>query len=212
MLSHAKSVVTRLVGIADQSQRDIIRIMALDNTHTYDSDEQLMLGYQSGELKAFETLYHRHKAAVYRFILRHGIDNNSAEELLQDIWSSVIKGRINYQPKAKFTTWLYQIARNRLIDYYRAHKEHLQLLDEEPGQDIDEQDYDGNKITEGFDKIHTIIHSLPFPQRQAFLLHYEAGLTVPEVAEITQEHTEAVKSRIRYAVQKLKQLLGVDDE
>ena len=67
-------------------------------------------------------------------------------------------------------------------------------------------------IDEGINKIHAIIHRLPFPQRQAFLLHYEAGLTVPEVAEITQEHIEAVKSKIRYAVQKLKQILGVQDE
>ena len=212
MLSHAKLIVTRLVSIADQSQRDMIRIMALDHTQALDSDEQLMLGYQSGELGAFETLYHRHKAPVYRFILRHGIEINTAEELLQDVWSSVIKGRVNYQPKAKFTTWLYQIARNRLIDYYRSHKEHLQLLDEEPEQVIDEHDYDGTKMSEGFNKIHALIYGLPFPQRQAFLLHYEAGLTVPEIAEITQEHSEAVKSRIRYAVQKLKQLLGVEDE
>lgn len=212
MLSHAKSICTRLVSIADQSQRDIIRCMALDNTQAHTSDEQLMLAYQSDELSAFETLYHRHKAAVYRFILRHGIEVSTAEELLQDIWSSVIRGRINYQQKAKFTTWLYQIARNRLIDHYRAHKEHIQLLGDEADQEVDERDYHGDKMTEGFNKIHSIIHRLPFPQRQAFLLHYEAGLTVPEIAEITQDHAEAVKSRIRYATQKLKQLLGVEDE
>ncbi len=204
--------MNRQVSIADLTRHGMMRLMALDSTRSNETDEQLMLAYQSGELVAFETLYHRHKAAVYRFILRHGIDASNAEELLQDVWSSIIKARINYQPKAKFTTWLYQITRNRLIDHYRAHREHIQLLDNEVGEVGEETDYDAEKIRAGFAKIHVIIHSLPFPQRQAFLLHYEAGLSVPEVAEITQEHSEAVKSRIRYAVQKLKQLLGVDDE
>ena len=206
-----KSTLQRLVRIADQSQRDIMRFMALDTTQNKTTDEQLMLGYQAGDLSAFETLYHRHKAPVYRFILRHGIENSVAEELLQDVWSSVIRGRVNYQPRAKFTTWLYQITRNKLIDYYRAHKEHIQLLDDEPSQDSDD-DFNAAKIDDRLSKIHALIHTLPFPQRQAFLLHYEAGLSVPEVAEITQDHTEAVKSRIRYAVQKLKHILGDHDE
>ena len=198
------------VSIVGLSEHGMMPLMS--NNYEHNTDEELMLGYKNGDLTAFECLYQRHKAAVYRFILRHGIESVLAEELLQDIWSSIIKNRTRYEPKAKFSTYLFQIARNRLIDHYRVHKEHIQLLEDEPEQISSDDEHRGKLIDEGIRKIHALIHKLPFPQRQAFLLHYEAGLTVSEVAEITQEHSEAVKSKIRYAVQKLKRLLGVHDE
>ena len=176
------------------------------------TDEALMLAYKDGQLSAFEQLYHRHKAPVYRFILRHGVDKSVAEELLQEVWSSIIKGRLNYQDSAKFTTWLYQITRNRLVDFYRSNKQHLQLLDEDIAILEDPNEQSGSAKEEAFAKIRQTIRTLPFPQRQAFLLHYEVGLSVPDIATISQEHVEAVKSRIRYAVNKLQQRLGGHNE
>ena len=176
------------------------------------NDEQLMLSYKNGELAAFEMLYHRHKSAVFRFILRHGIETTIAEELLQDIWSSIIQARTNYVNSAKFTTWLYQIARNRLIDYHRTHKSHIQLLDEQNHAESPPNQSDKSAVADTFSKLHQVIRHIPFPQRQAFLLHYQAGLSVPEVAEVTDDNHEAVKSRIRYAVQKLKNHFGANDE
>jgi len=201
----------RRISKGDSSVRVMMHWMT-DDISESTADEALMLAYKNGQLLAFETLYHRHKAAVYRFILRHGMDKPIAEELLQDIWSSIIKSRSTYRDTAKFTTWLYQIARNRLVDYYRSNKEHVQLLSDDVATIEDTNESSGEARDEAFNAIRQAITSLPFPQRQAFLLHYEAGLSVPDIADITQEHAEAVKSRIRYAVDKLRNKLGGHDE
>lgn len=211
LLYQSKNQAGRRIVSSDPSVRAMMRSMT-EPSHETSTDEALMLAYKDGQLAAFETLYHRHKAPLYRFILRHGIDKPSAEELLQEVWSSVIKGRIKYQPSAKFTTWLYTIARNRLIDFYRGKKEHVQLLDDDLAMLEDTSEPTGQIRDAAFNKIRQVIASLPFPQRQAFLLHYEAGLSVPDIANINQEHVDAVKSRIRYAVEKLQQRLGGHDE
>ena len=86
-----------------------------------DSDEALMLAYASGRAVAFDTLYERHRSAVYRYLLRHCGNAATADELFQDVWMSVIRVRETWRPTAKFTTWLYTLARNRLVDHWRAH-------------------------------------------------------------------------------------------
>jgi len=173
------------------------------------SDEKLMLNYQQGSHAAFERLYQQHKGPVYRYILRQGIAQDQADELFQDIWSAIIKSRLTYQVKAKFTTWLYQIARNKIVDHYRQHKQHLQLEDEHlentPDDEIEGSEDQRNQLLGE-------VANLPFPQRQSFLLYYESGLTMEAIAEITESNKEAVKSRIRYAVNKLKAVLGVHNE
>ncbi|HET7730892.1 MAG TPA: sigma-70 family RNA polymerase sigma factor, partial [Usitatibacter sp.] len=79
-----------------------------------------MLAYAGGDAAAFEALYARHKGALYRFVLRSVKARGEAEELFQDIWMRVIDARARYAPQAKFTTWLYTIAHNRLVDHWRA--------------------------------------------------------------------------------------------
>ena len=201
----------RRIVVSNSSVHAMMPLMTDEQKDTT-TDEALMLAYKEGQLTAFEQLYHRHKAPVYRFILRHGVDKPVAEELLQDVWSSIIKGRLNYQDSAKFTTWLYKITRNRLVDFYRSNKQHVQLLDEDLAALEDLSEGSGAAKDEAFAKIRQMISALPFAQRQAFLLHYEVGLSVPDIATISQEHVEAVKSRIRYAVDKLQQRLGGHNE
>src|SRR6185436_13995904 len=89
-------------------------------------DEQLMLAYREGDAGAFDELYKRHKGALFRFVLRSIRDRATAEELYQEIWMRAIEARSRYEPRAKFTTWLYTIAHNRLIDHWR--KRGLQLV------------------------------------------------------------------------------------
>jgi RNA polymerase sigma-70 factor (ECF subfamily) len=83
-------------------------------------DEDLMLAYAAGDAAAFETLYSRHKGGVYRYVLRQCANAGIAEELFQDVWMNVLRARASYVPTAKFTTWLYRIAYNRLIDHWRT--------------------------------------------------------------------------------------------
>ena len=86
------------------------------------TDEDLMLMYRDGDASAFEILYRRHKGPVYRFILRRCGNTGVAEELFQDVWVKLIQARERYAVSARFTTYLYRIAHNRLIDHFRKSK------------------------------------------------------------------------------------------
>src|SRR6202007_1397730 len=94
-------------------------------------DEQLMLAYRDGNAAAFETLYTRHRARLYRFVLRSVKSRAVGEELFQEIWMRVIEARARYTPQARFTTWLYTIAHNLLVDHWRKKGLALVSLDTE---------------------------------------------------------------------------------
>src|SRR5918996_4242626 len=96
-------------------------------------DEQLMLAYRGGDAGAFETLYKRHRGALYRFVLRAIKQRPAAEELFQEVWIRVIEARSRYAPQARFTTWLYTIAHNLLVDHWRRKGLTLVELNEELG-------------------------------------------------------------------------------
>src|SRR2546427_8899334 len=91
------------------------------------TDEDLMLAYAACDATAFDALYARHKGGVYRYLLRQCRQTSVADELFQDVWPNLIRARASYAPTAKFTTWLYRLAHNRLIDHYRA-SGHLTLV------------------------------------------------------------------------------------
>jgi RNA polymerase sigma factor (sigma-70 family) len=89
---------------------------------TDDTDEALMLAYGRGDATAFERLYARHRGPTYRYLLRHASERSVADELHQDVWMSVIRARERYAADARFTTWVYTLARHRLIDHWRARR------------------------------------------------------------------------------------------
>ena len=84
------------------------------------SDEALMLAYREGDAAAFEALYRRWRSRLYRYLLRQCGNAAHADELFQDIWLKIVGARKGYEVAAKFSTWLFRIAHNRLIDHYRA--------------------------------------------------------------------------------------------
>ena len=84
------------------------------------TDEELMVAYASGDTAAFELLYSRHRGPLFRFMLHQVREHGTAEELYQDVWQRVITARERYRPEARFSTWLFQIAHNRLTDHWRA--------------------------------------------------------------------------------------------
>ena len=189
-------------------------------TGTAPGDEDLMLSYAAGDAAAFDALYARHKGGVYRYLIRHCGNAGTADELFQDVWMNVIRVRASYEPTAKFTTWLYRIAHNRLIDHWRATGRvefvsvgaHDGDDDDDPLATIpaarnDEPDVRAAAAEIGA-RIRQALAALPAAQREAFLLHQEGGLELAQIAELTGAGVETVKSRLRYAQAKLRAELG----
>jgi len=179
-------------------------------------DEQLMLAYREGDAGAFEELYKRHKGALFRFVLRSIRDRATAEELYQEIWMRAIEARGRYEVQAKFTTWLFTIAHNRLVDHWRKRGLTLVSLDgegagqAEPAAAADYEPQRRLEAKQGLARFARALEDLPPAQREAFLLHEEAGMSVAEIARATGTNDEAAKSRLRYALSKLKE--AVRDE
>ena len=168
-----------------------------------------MLAYARGEAAAFEALYKRHRGALYRFMLRSIKQRAVAEELFQEAWIRVIGSRSRYSPQARFTTWLYTIAHNLLVDHWRRKGLTLVQLDEDAMLAAPDNPARQVEARESLARLLQAIEALPAAQREAFLLHEEAGLSVAEIAAVTGAGEEAAKSRLRYAMAKLK--AAVDD-
>ncbi len=180
------------------------------------SDEELMLAYAGGDAGAFEALYAKHKGAVFRFVLRSVKARGEAEELFQDVWMKVIEARGRYTPRAKFTTWLYTIAHHRLVDHWRAKGLTLVSLDDEDkpvAQAVADPGSEPQRVVEAeqtLERLSAALAALPLAQREAFLLHHEGGLGIAEIAAATGSAEEAAKSRLRYAMTRLREAIGDD--
>ena len=172
-----------------------------------------MLRYQSGDAAAFDELYARHRGGLYRFILRQGRLGDHAEELFQDVWMNLIKARHGYRVEAQFRTWLYTLARNRVLDHFRGDARAFAVM-REAGEDEDLENVAGSRVAqpevqsesrEQGEAIVKLLESLPAPQREAFLMYQEGGLAIEQIAAATGVSFEAAKSRLRYAVAKLRE-------
>jgi RNA polymerase sigma-70 factor (ECF subfamily) len=180
------------------------------------TDEALMLAYAAGRAAAFDALYARHKGGVYRYLLRHCGNAGTADELFQDVWMNAIRARANYVVTAKFTTWLYTLAHHRLVDHWRATGQaKFVSIDDEgdpatrtavealPGSPRDQPDARLQEHQLG-ERLRAALALLPPVQRDAFLLQQEGGLSLADIAELTGVGAETVKSRLRYAIAKLR--------
>ena len=187
-------------------------------------DEDLMLAYARGEAAAFDVLYARHKGGVYRYLVRNCGDAGTADELFQDIWMNVIRVRATYAPTAKFATWLYTLAHHRLVDHWRTSGQATLVsvdddddestraaVDALPAAHADEPDARAGR-REMSTRIQAALAALPPAQRDAFLLQHESGMSLAEIAVLTGVGMETVKSRLRYAIAKLRMELREEFE
>lgn len=181
------------------------------------TDEELMLHYRDGDAGAFDVLYTRHKGGLYRYLLRQCRNAAVAEELFQDVWMNLIRARAGYTVQARFTTYLYRLAHNRLIDHYRRNG-HATVVsfEREDGEAVadppDERERPQDEVLDASrqaGRLMGLIAELPEPQREAFLLQLEGGMSVEEIAQATGVTRETAKSRLRYAMSKLRRgMLG----
>jgi len=181
------------------------------------SDEELMLRYRDGDLRAFEELYGRHRVGLYRFIAWRSPRADWVDEIVQDSWANLHHARIRYQPDASFRTYLYQIARNRLLDLLRQ-QQHLLAADLGTGTDGRDvfdalADAAQDVVTpdaaldakQRNDSLHQALAALPSEQKEAVVLQQFSGMSLDEIAAVVAVPVETVKSRLRYAMRKLRE-------
>lgn len=185
-------------------------------------DADLMLAFRGGDARAFEQLVARHQRGIYNFILRSVRDRPRAEELLQEVFLRVVRAKDRYERTAKFTTWIYAIARNLCVDESRRarFRKHKSLDAKRPGRDGEEG---GNMLSrlpspdvptdEAADaptlrkRMTAAIDALPDEQREVFLLRQVSGLSFREIGETLGVPENTIKSRMRYALEKLREHL-----
>ena len=181
-----------------------------------DADAQLMLRYAAGDARAFDELYATHRGGLWRFIRRSVRDAAATDDVFQDCWSRVIAHRENYRPEARFATWLYRIAHNCCVDYWRrsGRREAREAADEAAmlaaADDPAAEPLESALAGEARERLFGAIDRLPEEQRSTFLLYVEGGLSVAEIGEAMGVGAETAKSRLRYAVARLKQALVAD--
>ncbi len=151
---------------------------------------------------------------LYRFVLRSVKSRGEAEELFQDVWMRAIEARARYRPQAKFTTWLYTIAHHRLIDHWRSRGLAVVSMDDEESpvaEPAAPPNAEPHRIVEAertLERVAVAVAALPLAQREAFLMHHEGELSIAEIAAATGVNEEAAKSRLRYAMNKLRGAIG----
>jgi RNA polymerase sigma-70 factor (ECF subfamily) len=176
------------------------------------TDETLMLAWVAGDPAAFQNLYDRHRGPLYRFLLGQLRDRPLAEEIYQDVWQRVIAARAGWKPEAAFSTWLYRIAHNRLNDHWRSQKHRppapvdSELRTAALTDPDDPERHAGDEETR--QRLQQALDELPEEQREAVLLRLQQELSLEEIGRITGVGRETVKSRLRYALDKLRARLN----
>ncbi len=180
-----------------------------------------MMAYRGGDAEAFSTLYSRYRGTLYRYLSQQCGNSALAEDLYHDVWIKVVNARAGYEPLARFSTWIFRIAHHRLIDHYRQHamQPAAQTLpsvaDDDPvddprdlipapGHETPHSLFERMTIAE---RISLALANLPPNQREVFLLAEEGELTLDEIASVTETGRETAKSRLRYALNKLRHSL-----
>ncbi len=182
------------------------------------SDADLLRRYRAGDAAAFTQLYERHRLGLFRFLMGLCGDQAVAEEVFQETWMSLIRSEsVQREAAVLFKTWLYQIARNRLIDHWRKQGKRLlreEVFDEQlHDQAMDDPDPERQlSLSQDQARIQAALADLPAEQREVFLLRAHADLELHEIAELTRTPAETVKSRLRYALQKMRRLLSTAEE
>ncbi|HVR02726.1 MAG TPA: RNA polymerase sigma factor [Polyangia bacterium] len=189
------------------------------------TDEQLMQAFREGNARAFELLLSRHERKVWHFLRRSVGDPTTAEDLLQEVFLRVIKAQadsVDFKGEAKFTTWVYAIARNLCVDHARrgVHRDARSLdaptrPDDEAGETLHDRLAHDGRDAEGLAsdgqvraRVDAAVAALPPDQREVFLLREVMDMPFAEIAAVVGAPEPTVKSRMRYALERLREALG----
>jgi RNA polymerase sigma-70 factor (ECF subfamily) len=190
-----------------------------------DDDVALMAAFSAGDVRAFERLYQRHQAALYRFVRRllGRTAAAQADEVFQDTWMRVLQSRARYSPTqgAQFRTWLFTLAHHRAIDVLRRSGREQPLPEDDDGEPFEPAGPAWQRWPRPDETIDNLVfwrragarlldclEQLPTLQRATFLLHHEDGVALDEIAQALDVGFETAKSRLRYAMTKLRTCMG----
>lgn len=183
-------------------------------------DSALLNAFASGDVGAFEVLLARHRRPLFNFLLRSVRDPDRAEDLLQDVFMRIIQNAAEFQGQAKFTTWMYTIARNLCVDHARkmSHRRHASLDASPPGQEaapLSERIANSDPAPDRLavspvlrEHIAAAVEALPEEQREVFLMRQLQGLGFADIATVVGVSENTIKSRMRYALERLQEALA----
>lgn len=192
----------------------------VDAANNPSSDENLMAAYARGDASAFDVLYARHRSWLYNTLTRQLHDRARADDVFQETWLSLIRSAARYEPRARFTTWLYLLARQRLVDEWRSINPDFEShafntdADESSSPELQDAlanpDQDPARLAERRQLVAQLdiaVRALPALQREALLLFEYADMSLDDIARTTGTSRETVKSRLRYARNRLAETL-----
>ncbi len=194
-----------------------------DDSGGAQEDARCMQAWIGGDAAAFDLLHTRYRDRLWRYVRRSVNDEEQARELYQDVWTRVIDRRTDWQASGRFVGWLFAIARHRLIDHHRAQDRTPSIsreIDVDGTVDLPSVTSIARPLTPDrcaelaadADRIEQALDQLPSAQREAVLLHHVAGMTLEEIGSATGSKREAIRSRLRYGVNRLRQTLGATRE
>jgi RNA polymerase sigma-70 factor (ECF subfamily) len=180
-----------------------------------------MVRFRTGDRKAFAVLVRRHQRSLYHFALRHLRSPTQAEDVVQEAFARVVQNATEFKHEAKFLTWLFAITRNLCIDQLRknSYRRHPSLdqpvgASDDDGPSLGERIADPSTDTERRatarelqGRIAAAVDALPDEQREVFLLREVASLPFKDIATLTGTPENTVKSRMRYALERLQAAL-----
>ena len=183
------------------------------------SDEDLLMAFQQGDAQAFEQILQRYRDRIFAFVLRSTRDSDRAKDLTQDVFLRVVQRSDQFEAKAKFSTWLYAIARNICIDHgrkmaFRRHQSLDSVRNDEGSPMVErvaseQPETDRLAIAKQFQQdLSQAVGKLPDDQRDVFLMRQIQGMAFRDIAELLQVSENTAKSRMRYALERLQEALG----
>ncbi|HSC87329.1 MAG TPA: RNA polymerase sigma factor [Polyangiaceae bacterium] len=192
--------------------------------HAESTDEMLMIRYKRGDRAAFAELVRRYQTALFNFALRYVKRREAARDLTQEAFLRVVRRAGEFRHESRFSTWVYAILRNLCLDELRRykHRDHASLdatrddgsawIDKVPStgvKDDAERGVEQERLRVGLSRA---IDALPDEQREVFLLRQLGGIPFADIATITETPENTVKSRMRYALDRLQKELSEYEE
>lgn len=175
------------------------------------TDEELMASYQKGNKEAFRELVTRHQSGIYNFLYRFLNQKQNVEEAFQEVFLRMIKASSSYTPTAKFSTWIYTIARNYCIDRSRNRGLAKTVYLEDQEQDrFSNSEVAPDELTAAYrlnEQLKSALDQINPDQKEVFLLRVMQGFSFEEISEMVKCSIPTTKSRMRYALQTLQEIL-----